>query len=347
MPAPGDRFGFINLTRAFLVGQIPVPFEPQRAVLEILETVEVDADVVAGARRLVDDGYRLAMDDFVWSAGAWPLLELADVVKIDVLEQSWETVLEVADRCRPFGVQLLAERIEDEEMLQRCRDAGFVYFQGYHLGRPQVLSAESLTPGQVIALQLVARLGNPDVTPRMVEDLLRTDPALTYRLLRIANSAANGLTRPVSTIRDAVVIVGLAKLRAWLILLSMSGSGPGPDSLVGALALARTCELVAAGTRTVRPDVAFTLGLLHGIAESLGRDLADLSRGFPPLGDQLDAALHGEPGPLRTVLDSVLAYQRCDVSGVRQCGQDEGRVARSYLAGLAWAHRTSRADSAE
>ncbi len=339
----GDRFGFINLTRAFLVGQIPVPFEPDQAVLEILETIEIDDDVVHGARRLVEDGYRLAMDDFVWSAEASPLLELADVVKLDVLEPPWESVLEVAEHCRPYKVQLLAERIEDAAMLQRCKDAGFVYFQGYHLGRPQVLSAESLTPGQAVALQLIARLGHPDVSPGMVEDLMRTDPALTYRLLRIANSAANGLTRPVSTIRDAVVIIGLARLRAWLILISLSGGNTSTESLVGALALARTCELIARHQRQGLPEVAFTLGMLQGIASSLGRPVEDLAQGLPPLGDDLDAALHGQAGPLRAALEAVQAYQARDADAVRAAGLDEAVVAQAYLAALAWAHRTSRA----
>ncbi|MEJ2577592.1 MAG: HDOD domain-containing protein [Kineosporiaceae bacterium] len=341
----GDRFGFINLTRAFLVGQIPVPFEPDQAVLEILETVEIDEDVVQGARRLVADGYRLAMDDFVWTPQAGPLLDLAEVVKIDVLEQTWEDVLDVADRVRPHGVQLLAERIEDADMLQRCKDAGFVYFQGYHLGRPQVLTAESLSPGQAIALQLVARLGQPDVTPVMVEDILRTDPALTYRLLRIANSAANGLTREVSTIRDAVVIVGLARLRAWLVLLSLSGGRGSAEVLTGALALARTCELTARSAADVVPEVAFTLGMLHGLATSLGREVPQFVQGLPPLGADLDAALRGEPGPLRQVLDAVLAYQRRDSAEIARIGVTEQKVAQAYLSALAWAHRTTRAST--
>lgn len=341
----GDRFGFINLTRAFLVGQIPVPFEPDQAVLEILETIEIDEDVVRGAQRLVTDGYRLAMDDFVWSPAAGPLLDLAEVVKIDVLEQSWEQVLEVVERVRPHDVQLLAERIEDADMLQRCKDAGFVFFQGYHLGRPQVLSAESLTPGQAIALQLVARLGQPDVTPSMVEETLRTDPALTYRLLRIANSAANGLTRQVSTIRDAVVVVGLAKLRAWMVLISLSGGHDNADALTGALTLARTCELSARAVPGAVPEVAFTLGMLHGLATSLDRDVTQFAQGLPPLGDDLDAALHGHPGPLREVLDTVLAYQRRDSRAVSRAALDEGEVTQAYLSALAWAHRTTRAST--
>jgi c-di-GMP phosphodiesterase len=278
----GGRFGFINLTHSFLTGRIPVPFGPEQSVLEVLETVEVDEDVVAGCHRLVDSGYTLALDDFVWTDRHIPLLEMADVVKLDVLEPTWDEVRATADRCRPFGVRLLAERIEDAAMLQRCREEGFELFQGYFLGRPQTLSVESLTPAHALALQLMAQLGEPDTTPDDVERLLRLDVGLTYRLLRIANSASNSLARKISSLRDAVVIVGMARLRAWLILITLSDLAGSSSTFEEALVVARTCELLARSTRSAQPDVAFTLGMLHGIADVLGIDQENLVKAPAP-----------------------------------------------------------------
>jgi EAL and modified HD-GYP domain-containing signal transduction protein len=111
------------------------------------------------------DGHRLALDDFVWSDSACPLLELADIVKLDVLEPSWEEVMETVTRCKPYGVRPLAERVEDAAMLDKAIAAGFELVQGFHLGRPQTLSMESLGPGQAIALRMPAC---PTRTPRHV-----------------------------------------------------------------------------------------------------------------------------------------------------------------------------------
>lgn len=338
----GGRLGFINLTTAFLVGEIPVPFGPEHAVLEVLETIALDDASLAGARHLVNQGYRLALDDFIWSADASAFLDLAHIVKVDVLDRDWDRIEETARACRPHGVRLLAERVEDDEMLARCKKLGFELFQGFLLGRPQTLSTESITPGDALALQLITRLGEPDTTAEQVESLLRTDPALTYRLLRIANSAAYGQTRTLSSIRDAVVLVGLAKLRAWLVLVQLSGMTGSAELLTDALVRARTCELVAGGTPGVRPEVAFTLGLLHGIAEILGLGAEGLLRSLPSLGDELEAALHGTLGPLRAVLDSVLAYQRCH-TGPPSAGSDYAPdITGSYLAALAWAGTSHR-----
>jgi EAL and modified HD-GYP domain-containing signal transduction protein len=337
----GGRLGFVNLTRAFIVGHLPVPFPPSVAVLEVLETVEIDDAVIRGARARVAEGHRLALDDFVWSESARPLLELADIVKLDVLEPSWEEVLEAVERCKPYGVRLLAERVEDAATFAKALEAGFELFQGFHLGRPQTLSMESLGPGQAIALRMLARLSDPNTTARQVEELLRTDPALSFRLLRIANSAHTGLQRRVASIRDAVVLVGLARLQSWMVLIAMNPGRGQSERISSALVRAKTCELTAGRiTASDRPDSAFTLGLLHGVAEALGVSPEAFVAGLPALADDLKAALIGDGGPLRTVLDSVLAYELADLERLsRNPGRGEG-IAAAYVEALAWTTTT-------
>lgn len=339
----GGRPGFINLTRAFLTGELPLPFAPEAAVLEVIETVRLDREVVAGALRLTDQGYRLALDDFVWSQEAEPLLAVADIAKIDVLAMTWDEVLSTAERCRRHRVRLLAEKVEDAEMLERCRAEGFELFQGYHLGRPETMSIQTLSPAQSLALELVGKLGNPAVTTDEIELAVRRDPALVYRLLRIANSAAAGSTRAVSTIRDALVMVGVSRLRAWLVLLSLSPDGPNGAGMVDALARARTCERVARAANLASPDTAFTAGLLHGVAQSLGLSPAAMLERIPALSPELSQALLGQAGPLREVLDAVVGYQRQDLVAASAGPVSLGTMADAYLGALAWTTETTRA----
>jgi EAL and modified HD-GYP domain-containing signal transduction protein len=334
------RLGFVNLTRAFLVGEMPVPFPPSTGVLEVLETIEIDDEVIAGAAQRVAEGHRLALDDFVWNERFEPLLSLADIVKVDVLGMTWPEILETIERCKPFGVRFLAERVEDETTLERCREVGFQFFQGFHLGRPQTLTMERLGPGQAVALQLLSRLADPQVTASDVEQVLRTDPALSVRLLKIANSAHSGQRR-LSSIRDAVVLVGLARLRAWMVLIATEGSTGTREEVNAALIRARTCELAAPAVGGgVRPDSAFTLGLLHGVAQALGLPIQDFVNGLPALADDLRAALVGEPGPLRAVLDAVLYYERGDLAAPTDVRIPTGGLAGAYLEALAWTTHT-------
>lgn len=338
----GGRPGFINLTRAFIVGALPLPFPPEAAVLEILENVRLDPDVVAGAIELHDQGYRLAMDDFVWTPEAEPLLALADIVKIDVLAMTWDEVMTTVEHCRRHGVRLLAEKVEDAGMAERCRAAGFELFQGYHLGRPETMTVETLSPGATLALQLVGMLGNPDITTEQIENSVRRDPALVYRLLKIANSAASGVTRNVSTIRDALVLVGVSRLRAWLVLLSLSTDGASGTAIVDALARARTCERVSRATGLAQPDVAFTAGLLDGVAESLGLPSEAMLERMPALSPDLAAALRGQPGPLREVMEAVVAYEKHRPDAASSHIPLDV-LSEAYLGALAWTTETTRA----
>jgi c-di-GMP-related signal transduction protein len=339
----GGRLGFVNLTRAFLVGDLPIPFEPGTAALEVLEDVDLDSEVLAGVQALNERGYAIALDDFSLSGTLEPLLDIADIVKIDMLKGDWEQILETIDRCRQHGVRMLAERVEDEETLKRAQDAGFELFQGFHLGRPQTLSADSLAPGRATALQLLGRLADPDTTAREVETLIRVDPALTFRLLRIANSASNGLRRPVSSIRDAVVLVGLARLRSWMILITLSDVAGSSEHLIGALIRARTCETIARLVDGVRPDTAFTAGLLHAIAELLGTSPEHLLEGMPPMAQELQDALRGMDGDLAQLLRAVVSYERQDLAGLKDLEIPMSEISLAYLAALAWTSRTMEA----
>jgi EAL and modified HD-GYP domain-containing signal transduction protein len=330
------RRGFVNLSRSFITGKLPLPFAPEAAALEILETIERDEEAIAGVQRLAAEGYEIVLDDFTWTPGVEPLLEIASIVKIDVLALTWDEVLATIEHCRPFGNRLLAEKIENEEMLNRCIEVGFELFQGYHLGRPETRSTNTISPSQTRALQILGRLSAPDVTPAGVEDEVLRDPALMYRLLRIANSASTGIDRPVSSIRETLVLVGLTRLRAWLVLLSLSSPNGSAIGLTNALIRASTCEGAARRAGNIRADTAFTLGLLDGLADSLGLDPTELPSLLPFLAPELVAALVGEPGPMRALLDAVRAYEAANDELMRRSGIPLAALSDSYLDALAW-----------
>ena len=133
----GDRPCFVNLTREFLVGELPVPFDYNQTVLEVLETIHVDDEVVTGIRNLVDRGYTIALDDFVYTDHTALLLPLASFVKVDMLDADPSTLQDTVTRLRRHPhLTLVAERLETEQQLTYAADLGFDLFQGHVLGRP-------------------------------------------------------------------------------------------------------------------------------------------------------------------------------------------------------------------
>ena len=143
-----DALVFVNFTRAFLVGELPLPEEPNRLVVEVVESVRADARVLAGLRRLRARGFRVALDDFVGLTGQVAMLPYADYVKVDVrdIEQRGPRLVELA---RSHGATLVAERIEHPDQMAACRELGFDLFQGFHLEPTYVLNRTPVPSPQV------------------------------------------------------------------------------------------------------------------------------------------------------------------------------------------------------
>lgn len=337
----GERACFINVTREFLVGELPVPFVPDQSVLEIVETVDVDEAVVAGVRDLVDRGFTIALDDFTLGAHE-RLLDFATYVKIDLLNADPETVAEAVRRCRRSPhVQLVAERLETPDDLRRAMDLGFDFFQGHVLGQPHVVTAAGLSPARLSRLRLLTALTAAEADFDEVTDLVTGDPALSYRMLQATNSAASGLATRVSSVREAAVLLGLDRVRHWVVLMLAGDVADAPEERLSAiLARAWACRTVA-GQLGLPPDPAFTAGLLSGIAELTGQPAAELVAALPLTAD-VAGALTGGDGPLAEVLGVVREYEQgrpARLAGL--VGSVD--AAKAYLSGVEWSTGLVRA----
>src|SRR5262249_3554163 len=160
----GPKRAFVNLTRDFLLQDYALVFPADRVVLEVLEDVAVDADVLAALRHLSAQGYTIALDDFFYQEHLRPLVELADIIKIDVLASGRTTVAEHVQLLRHYDVQLLAEKVETQEDFTYYKTLGFEYFQGYFFCRPDVVKGQRSPTNRLVILELLAKLQSPRTT---------------------------------------------------------------------------------------------------------------------------------------------------------------------------------------
>ncbi|WP_433210093.1 EAL and HDOD domain-containing protein [Dactylosporangium sp. CS-047395] len=337
----GGRKCFINLTREFLVGDLPLPFDPDHAILEILETVEIDGAVLSGTARLVEQGYEIALDDFVFGLGHERLLGLAAYVKLDLLIREPEELAEVVEQCRHYpGVKLVAERLETEEHILLAKRFGFDLLQGYAVGRPQVLSAVALSPSRLRRLELLGAVTAEDADLAKVVSIVQSDPALSYRVLRATNSAASGLPRRVGSVRDAVVLLGSAKIRQWaaLMLVSDVAESASEEQLSATMARARLCQTVAERLN-LSGEAAFTVGLLAGVAELISEPIAEIAARLPLTVEIVEALVDGH-GRLGQVLATVKAYELADEQALAASPVSSSELAKAYLSAVGWSMKT-------
>ena len=333
----GDRLCFINLTREFLAGELALPFGPAQVVLEVLETVEMDDEVVAGITRLAEAGYRIALDDFVWGSGHEQLFDLASYVKLDLLDGDLSTLDEVVAACRQFpNIQLVAERLETDEQLAIAERYGMELRQGYALSHPQVLTMASLSPSRLRRLELVTALSAPDADMPRIVSIIASDPALSLRVLRASNSVAAGHANRVSSVRQAIVMVGLTHIRQWAMLMVLDEvGGANEEHMLEVLTRARLCQNVAPWFGAA-PDAAFMAGVITGVAGVLGIPPADMADQFP-LAPAVEAALTCGSGRLGQALKAVDTYEKGELGTFD--------LAPQYMDAVRWSTRALAASN--
>jgi EAL and modified HD-GYP domain-containing signal transduction protein len=310
----GDKLVFCNADRGVLTGAIQIPLPPERTVVEVLESVHFDAEIDAGCRALREAGFRIALDDFDWSEDSAPgLLEHAEIVKLDVRALGPDRAIELGELCRPFGVALLAEKVETHDELAFFLEHGFDLYQGYALAHPMTVSGTTLEAPAFGVLQLAAAVLAADSDVDEVETVVRRDPALCLQLLKVASIGPLGHTRrTVRTIREALVLLGTQRLRGWITLLMVRASrATAPDDLLTVLARARMCELLEERHDRRLAAFAFTAGLVSALDRMLGMP-ADKLVAALPLDESLLGAAFGTTGPIGRVVHTVIEFESGD-----------------------------------
>lgn len=297
---------FINHTAALLTLDPIVP--PDRCVIEVLEDVEVNSKTVACLERLKGLGYRIALDDFVYSDIQIPFLRLAHYVKLDLRGLSTDEFRSHVEILKRFGVRIVAEKVESAEEFETSRALGCDLFQGYYLRKPEVLRGRRIPANHLSALSLLTECINPDHSAAGIAAILSRDAALTYGLLRLANSALYGKNVRIHSPVQAVSVLGMDRVFRWASLLVLSGYNDCPIGYLGlALQRARSCEIIASAYGS-EPQLAYLAGLLSTLDSILNAPLADIIQPLP-LDERFKRAVLLREGELGTVVDVVLSYE--------------------------------------
>jgi EAL and modified HD-GYP domain-containing signal transduction protein len=304
-----DKLLHCNADRGLLTGAIPITLPPERTIIEV-PSDRPDAEITDGCRRLADYGYRIALENFRWYAGVEALLRAAAIVKIDVRDAGDDYLADLIRRCRPFGVKMLADKVETEDEFRRCLALGFELFQGYTLSRPQLIAGRALEPGELSRARLAATLLNDDLEIDDLEDILRTEPGLTYQILQIASLGRPRETRrPLRTIREALIWAGTWRVKNWIALLTARPrQGTSRDGIATTLQRARACELLAARVDRSLCRTAFAAGMLSAFDSLLGIPSDELIRCLP-LADDLREAAFGTTTELGRIVHDVTRFQ--------------------------------------
>jgi c-di-GMP phosphodiesterase len=310
----GPHTAWINVSREFLLSGLVKAVPPSLVGFEILEDELIDDTLVDAVSELKTQGYRIALDDFTYSQSAEPLLPFVDIVKLDVLALNPAELADHMTRLRRYGVKVLGEKVESRADHDLCADADCDLFQGFFFCRPELLSDRQIDAHRMALLQLIAALQQPLIEIGELEQVIARDVALSFRLLRYINSAFFGLRYEISSIRQAITLLGVDNLKRWAMLTIFASVDDKPSELtVTALVRARFCELAGARTRSASPAELFTLGLFSVIDALMDVQMEDALASIPFPREMREALIRRE-GSMGRLLDSVTALEAGEFS---------------------------------
>jgi len=334
----GHAKAFINVDEAAILNGAARLLPANRIVVEILETVAPTAEVVKACSQLCESGYTLALDDFVEHPKWEPLLRMVKFLKVDFRDTDAGARGAIAKRHQSNGVRLLAEKVETPEDMKQARSMGYTFFQGFFFCKPVMVEGKDIPGSKLIYLQLLEAIATPELSYSRIEELLKREPALVYKLLRYLNSPLVGLRVEIHGIREAIALLGEREFRRWVSVVAVvsMASDKTPELVRTALTRAYFCEDLSrlVGMSAQSSDL-FLMGLLSVTDALLDRPLEQIISSVP-VSAEVRSALCGAKNRFRDVYETLLAYERADwttlSATVARFNSIEAQVPGCYLA---------------
>jgi len=338
----GNSKASINLTERFLLNDDALPLPPERVILDVQTNTPINEHTLAALQRLKEAGFTLALEDFHETPNFSELLKLADIFKMDVRNNTRNEILSRTKTLKKFNLEMLAEKVETLDEYDSCLEMGFDYFQGYFLSKPRIIKSKTLETSKLSVMQLLSTLHSASVDISEIEKAISADLPLSYKLLKLINSAFFNLPNEVDSIKRAVVFLGRRKLSGWASMLALSSMNDRPLELIKiAMVRAKTCELIALKLNLKDEDQYFTAGMFSALDILMEQPIKSLIQPLP-LADDVKQAILEQKGNIGTVVkcSQLLETSAADKLSIK--GITKSELSALYFEADHWAHEVTK-----
>ncbi len=339
---------FINFTKKLLVKEVPTIFDKEIIIVEVLENIEINQQMIAICRKLKDKGYIIALDDFIFDESYLPLLKIADIIKVDFLYSTQSQRKKIESIAREHAVTLLAEKIETREEFERAKELGYSYFQGFFFKKPEIFEGDEIPVYPNNYFMALDELNKKEPDFNKVADIIRNDMSLSYKLLKLINSAAFGMRTEVKSIKQALVILGIAEMKKWLnlIVLKKIAKNEPKEIMRTALIRAKTAEEIGKEIVTnVNPSELFMVGLFSMLDTLMHQDKKILMEDLP-ISQRIKDAILGKEGIYRDILQLIISYEEGSWNMVdifcKKLELNKEKISTSFISSIEWGENVIR-----
>lgn len=331
-----DCLSVISITEDFVQGRLPLPFPPDDVVLELPESMSRPGLSILPLEALAAKGYKLTLVVNEPTVELQEILKYIHMLKIDLSVWSKEQLGSFIPKLAHRNVKLLAANVDTREDFQYCKELGFELYQGQFMSEPVVVSGSTLKTNRIALLNILKLLEDPDCDISDLESLISQDITLSYKILRIINSAFYGFRRKIDSVKQAVVSLGLKVIRDWFIIISLADVNDKPQSLMfQTLQRARMMQRLA-DVMGLNKDTGFTIGLFSSIDAIMDQPMETVLKALP-LSHEITEALLEREGLLGELLDIVIRYENGDWKNINSVGFEASELSTYYFESMLWA----------
>lgn len=319
---------FVNFTEELLLSDIFMNLSPKEVVIEILEDVPITEKLIEKVKVLKELGFRIALDDFILQKEVELYNELflyIDFIKVDFLLSTEDERYEIESlvfNSYPH-ISLLAEKLESRAQYIEAKSLGYKLFQGYYFKQPQIIIGHEIPSNLIQYYQIIALLKNEQPSIDEIVELIESDVALSYKILKIINSSSKKSKRKIRSIKQAILLLGLDDLQKWVHILTYRESGRKKDLelfeelMNTSLYRAKLCELLAKKLGLKNYSECFLVGMFSLIDVLLERPMNSILVQLP-LADCIIETISGAKTELSAILQMTIALEKMDWAKVEE-----------------------------
>ena len=339
-----NKRAFINFTEELIHDEIATILPFKDVVIEILEDVEPTDEIISACKRLKEQGFTLALDDFVFDKKYNKLVELIDIIKVDFLITKGYDRKKIFDLLKINNeIKFLAEKVESIEEYNEAMYFGYTYFQGYYFSKPIILSEQSVHNNENIALKILKLVNNKDFNFSDLESLILKDVGLSYKLTKLIKSSAYGARNKVNSIQYAIAFLGEKEIVKWLYVVILNDlKGNKPNELIKvSLQRAKFCELICNNSICKEKTfLAYITGLFSVMDAILNCSMESVINDIY-LHDEVKDGLIGVENTLNLILKVVISHEKGEWENTmlyaKMIEVDINEISQIYLEALKWA----------
>lgn len=337
----GGTRGFINFSEEMIENEIHLLLPKEVVIIEILERVKVTDKVIEACKKMKRNGYKLALDDFVFDESYLPLIEIADIIKIEFTSVPYESQRELIKKYG-YRIKFLAEKIETREEYQLSLEMGYDYFQGYFFSKPVIVKSKELVGLNVNLVRILDELNKKEPRYQRITEIIESDLGLSFKLLKIVNAVIFGSRRKIYSIKQALVMFGIDDIKKWIYLLMLkeTQNNENKELIKSSLVRGKLMELMAfeIGMNNKHFELYLT-GMFASIDVLLDQSMEEILKELP-FDIEVKNALLGQDNEFRKILDIVLNYEMLNWSKLEGQGLfiniTQTRFMDMYIEALKW-----------